>query len=106
MTMTVETDATRVPRTASRASTARRRREETNRKHVVMLLGLAELAHLARDRRVQVSVITFALALVAVASLGNENRMFAATRLGAWQKWQDRRLERADKARRALKTGK
>ena len=84
----------------SRQEEAHRRREDAHRKHVLLLLGLAELGHLARDRRFQARMIMVAIGLAAVASMGRENRANAFERLAAWQKSQDLRLQRAAKTRR------
>lgn len=84
---------------AANASIAHGHREEAHRQHVILLLGLAGLGHLARDRRFQAHVVIAAIALAAVASLGRDNRSNVFAHLAAWDKRQNLRRQRADTAR-------
>ena len=84
---------------AANASVAHAHREEAHRKHVIVLLGLAGLGHLVRDRRFQAHVIVAAIALGAVKSLGHDNRTNTFARLAAWDKRQDLRRQQAGTAR-------
>jgi hypothetical protein len=84
---------------AASSSIAHGHREEAHRQHVILLLGLAELGHLARDRRFQAHVVMAAIALAAIASLGRDNRSNAFAHLTAWDKRQNLRHQRAGPAR-------
>ena len=73
-------------------------REESRRKHVLLPVGLAELAHPAQDRQITSDRDHVRVGLAATASIGPNNRTSAFARLLAWQKT-DQRLERLVKLR-------
>ena len=75
-------------------------REEVTRKHVFMLVGLAALGHLARDRRFRLNVIVLAVGLAAATGLARKSGADGFARLVAWDHRQGLRVQRAHQAKR------
>ena len=92
--MAMGTEATRDARVAAGAPIADGHRGESRRQHAIMLVGLAALARLARDRRFHMHLIMFAVGLAAAASLGRGTRANVFAHLAALDRAQGRRYQR------------
>ena len=63
-------------------------REQPRTKQVFMLVGLAALGHLARDRRFQLNVVVLAVGLAAATGLARKSGANGFARLKAWDQRQ------------------
>jgi len=80
--------------TAGSGGRARRPRTSSpDNQSAVRLVGLAALIHMLRSRRFHERVIVGAIALKALARLGQENRASSFERVAAWNQRQTQRLE-------------
>jgi len=79
---------------------ARQASASLERRMTMRGVELVALAHLLRDRRFQQSVITGMIGLAALVSMAREVRARGLARLMAWDKRQDRRLQRTVAVRR------
>jgi hypothetical protein len=78
----------------SGARAQRPRTSSPDNQSAVRLVGLAAFIHMLRSRRFHERVIVGAIAVKALAGLGQENRASSSERLAAWNQRQTQRLER------------
>jgi hypothetical protein len=70
-------------------------------------VGLGMAIHLARDRRVQATVVAWGIGLAVLRRLGMENQQRTLARLAAWDKRVTQRVQRdAQHVRREIRDAK
>jgi hypothetical protein len=108
----IRADAYRSPEAMTAAGSGGRaqfpRTSSPGNQSALRLVGLAALIHMLRSRRFHERVIVGAIALKALARLGQENQASSMERLAAWNQRQVQLLERKGKrhARRLERKGK